>query len=510
MRHMKLLPVKTDEGYWYIQNPEKAELLVIPASVALFHFAPSELQTDEDLLSWGQKEVEKRGTPSTAIELELRYALNKYRFLKKGGYLCSEPGIKAISGRLDRNRVIKELANCSQITIEVTEACNLSCKYCGYGDLYSSDKKRGNSANTLPKVRSLLEYLSKMKSRPDLCLEVPSRTHFGFYGGEPCLEMTFIRQCVQLIKDNTMFGSNPSFGITTNGTLLDHCYDFFVENDFQLTVSLDGDQRANQYRVDHKGRQTGNKVMKNLKMLKDSCPDYFSKRVRIFSVVHDKNEGGETTRFFRNELGKDPQFFEIRPYLLDPSKAGEFRAMYRSVLDECRKDECEADPCLQQHKTNVQLPWLAKVMKSMLWQMSETIEELGRDNSSITRIPTGTCLPFSKKIFLTTKGDLLPCERIGNGFVLGKVTDDRVDIDFAAIANEYNSRYDKFSAICKDCWRNRSCPQCMFYAGWRDESPNCESYSDAGKTDIFLQYILSLIERNPQLSGQILRNTIQR
>lgn len=34
-------------------------------------------------------------------------------------------------GMIERN-----LVNLPQLTFEVTDACNLNCKYCGYGDFY--------------------------------------------------------------------------------------------------------------------------------------------------------------------------------------------------------------------------------------------------------------------------------------------------------------------------------------------------------------------------------------
>ena len=37
-----------------------------------------------------------------------------------------------------------QLANLRQITFEVTDACNLKCKYCGYGYFYYDHHKREN------------------------------------------------------------------------------------------------------------------------------------------------------------------------------------------------------------------------------------------------------------------------------------------------------------------------------------------------------------------------------
>lgn len=39
---------------------------------------------------------------------------------------------------LSERHVIYELANLKQLTFEVTDACNLKCKYCGYGEFYNT------------------------------------------------------------------------------------------------------------------------------------------------------------------------------------------------------------------------------------------------------------------------------------------------------------------------------------------------------------------------------------
>lgn len=38
--------------------------------------------------------------------------------------------------RISHDEVVSSLVNLHQLTFEVTDACNLQCKYCGYGDLY--------------------------------------------------------------------------------------------------------------------------------------------------------------------------------------------------------------------------------------------------------------------------------------------------------------------------------------------------------------------------------------
>ena len=43
---------------------------------------------------------------------------------------------------LNGNNIAEYLANTPQITFEITERCNLSCVYCGYGKLYSNKDNR--------------------------------------------------------------------------------------------------------------------------------------------------------------------------------------------------------------------------------------------------------------------------------------------------------------------------------------------------------------------------------
>ena len=65
------------------------------------------------------------------------------------------------------------------------------------------------------------------------------------------------------------------------------------------------------------------------------------------------------------------------------------------------------------------------------------------ERPDITPVPTGTCLPFSRKMFVTVNGKILPCERIGQQFALGIVSEESVNLDLQAIANKYNAYYAK-------------------------------------------------------------------
>ena len=58
--------------------------------------------------------------------------------------LISDKNINLVY-ELQENDILHQLVNLEQLTIEVTDACNLKCKYCGYGELYNTyyDRLRG-------------------------------------------------------------------------------------------------------------------------------------------------------------------------------------------------------------------------------------------------------------------------------------------------------------------------------------------------------------------------------
>lgn len=76
--------------------------------------------------------------------------------------------------------------------------------------------------------------------------------------------------------------------------------------------------------------------------------------------------------------------------------------------------------------------------------------------------PTGTCLPFSKKVFITVNGKILPCERIGHQFALGEITNDSVNLDIKQITQKYNHYFAKLDSQCSRCYNSKSCIQCIF------------------------------------------------
>lgn len=135
----------------------------------------------------------------------------------------------------------------------MTDLCNLRCKYCGYGDFYNTHEKRENNFLSFSDAKALIDYLYNIWGHYS-GTTFPRKIMFGFYGGEPLLNMNLIKQIIEYIDSlpkikNTYF----IYNMTTNALLLDKYMNFIVEKKINLLISLDGDEYSHSYRVDSSG-----------------------------------------------------------------------------------------------------------------------------------------------------------------------------------------------------------------------------------------------------------------
>ena len=70
--------------------------------------------------------------------------------------------MESITKYITPEDVIFSLVNTPQITFEVTDACNLAYRYCGYRDLYSDYDKHKNIMLSEEKAFILLDYMNNL------------------------------------------------------------------------------------------------------------------------------------------------------------------------------------------------------------------------------------------------------------------------------------------------------------------------------------------------------------
>ena len=117
--------------------------------------------------------------------------------------------------------VKRSLSNSPQLTFELTDACNLRCEYCGYGKSYSDYDERKSTRLSPQRAKVLLDYLRSLWGS-ELNISHNQNVYISFYGGEPLMDVPFIKEIVSYIEEPDCPSRSFTFNMTTNGILLDH------------------------------------------------------------------------------------------------------------------------------------------------------------------------------------------------------------------------------------------------------------------------------------------------
>ena len=92
--------------------------------------------------------------------------------------------------------VLSNLANLPQLVFEVTDACNLKCKYCAYGEFYSDFDKREDNMLSVSKAIRLIDYLNQYWNS-ERNTSAKSFMYLSVYGGDPVMNFNFIKEIVE-------------------------------------------------------------------------------------------------------------------------------------------------------------------------------------------------------------------------------------------------------------------------------------------------------------------------
>ncbi len=151
----------------------------------------------------------------------------------------------------------------SNLVMHVAHTCNLNCGYC-----YAEAGLYKGKATIMSESRAI-EYVDWLFQQAD-----PEKKTLGltFFGGEPLLNPGVVRAAAahaQMKAKQT--GKKISFGITTNGTLVnDEIAAFLQDINATVTVSLDAIGKTNdRLRPFHSGKGSYDKVMEKIRPLLD-------------------------------------------------------------------------------------------------------------------------------------------------------------------------------------------------------------------------------------------------
>jgi len=409
---------------------------------------------------------------------------------------------------LNPENIIYSLANMRQLVFEVTDACNLKCKYCAYGEMY--DDYDAREENTLPveKAIRLINYLADFwNSEQNMSFE--QIIYISFYGGEPLLNMSFIKEIVDYVEHKLNCPNHRfEFSMTTNALLLHKYMDYLQQHGFVLLISLDGDKENTGYRVDKTGNPAFNRIVSNVDRMKEKYPDYFNERINFNAVLHNKNSVEEIYRFFKNKYNKIPSIGELNNVGIRKEMQDAFNKTYRNSNESLHQsehyEEIERDMFIRSGSYQSVTLFLHQYSGFVFKDYTDLLF----DRSEQKTIPTGTCVPFSKKMYVTVNGKILPCERIGHQFALGEITDTEVHLETEAIANKYNIYYARFENQCGKCKNTKSCIQCIYNVSDLDRKPICHGFMNEKTFQNYVNNQMHFLEKNPEAYQKIMEEVI--
>ena len=400
-----------------------------------------------------------------------------------------------------------QLANLKQLTFEVTDACNLHCKYCAYGELYNDYDQRENKTISTSASIKLIDYLVAFWNS-NKNISASHNVYISFYGGEPLLNMPFIETIVEYVEQLQCPHRHFTFSMTTNAILLERYMDYLVAHNFSLLISLDGNKYNTSYRVNNAGNPAFPQIIKNINALRDKYPDYFKQSVNFNSVLHNRNTVGEIYSFFKTEYDKIPSIGELNNMGIQPDKIELFQKTYRNADESLHQaenyEEIEKEMFLKTSTYRSVTNFIHQHSGFVFRSYTDLL--LGKPKKTI---PTGTCIPFGRKLFVTVNGKIIPCERIGQQFALGKLSPELgVELDFEEIANKYNRYFSKLEKQCSCCYKSEGCIQCIFNLNHLDESPVCHGFMDKRTFEVYKMRQMDFLREHPEEYYRIMEEVI--
>lgn len=512
------LTVKTSHGHTYYLAEAWMQLFLLHPLLAFVKEAIEVRHIPEDAL------LEETGDPFYQEGVrytkdELRYYIRKYHFLKAGGVFDTFPRAELLKEKITAADVDYALRYLKQVDIELTQFCNLKCKYCFYGELYQPAETRNHRIrleNLWPIFDRLFEYWGKKWLRHPI--------HINYYGGEPLLEFEAIRRITTYLKEKENDRIRFAFGLTTNAVLLtEEMIRFFIRHQFKLAVSLDGNRAQNAYRVTAANEQTYDKVTAALDLIRRIDPVYFEKKVHLIAVLHSRNSLTDTIAFLQEQYDKTPTMGELNPVNLDERRQEEYAKIYRPA-----RQEAQEVLTLPRHTLN-----LAEELQLFLpaYHGSQILQKEGDDLFFLLRrVPTGTCYPFEKKLFITADYLALPCERIGFTHHFGRLPLEKNAplLDPQEVARLHNRRLQQLTEQCKRCYYNWLCKQCMYTLlpqeaprlqadveqpssgenSWpaepdiKQQPAGCPAFFSRSEMQAYVAGILNYVEKNPRVLSE--------
>lgn len=401
----------------------------------------------------------------------------------------------------DIRRNIEEL---HQIVFEVTDKCNLRCDYCLYSGIYNGFSVRYSDDMSVETADSIVDYLFNIWRK---CDDRPHRPVFvGFYGGEPLMNMPLIKHIIERFESEGFKNREFIFTMTTNAVLLDRYEDYIAGKNISLLISLDGPGKMDSHRHFENGLESFPLVERNIKSLRYHHPAYFRRKVGFNSVISSTTDLKDLQNYFLENFGKSTKISEINGSNVSECGKPLFESMHcaKGMLFKGTSLEIDEEGFWMEHpKAKMAIDYITHFSGNSFDSYNALLGS-GMDHP---RIPSGTCAPFYKKMFVTVQGKILQCEKISHDFYLGRVEEGKVEMDLDKIACQFNGWMSQIGVQCRQCSVSKACPQCVFQLdSMLKEKLVCNHMYDSVKFAQYSRMGLEAIRSQPELYRKIIED----
>jgi len=216
------------------------------------------------------------------------------------------------------------------LTLIVTNDCNLRCKYCFARGGENRDYM------TVDTAQVIVDNVFHKTERDNIKV--------SFFGGEPTLNMQLIKAVVQHVSQLApALGKGYSFYITTNGVVSERTLSYLIEHEFTFVVSSDGPPRIQDFlRPGINAVPSSARVARTITTLKRHRIPF---KVRATVTAYNVAAMSETVQYLA-DLGVDTVHFEPITHAgragcgaLHLQRAGvnEYLRAFSAALDEAKR-----------------------------------------------------------------------------------------------------------------------------------------------------------------------------
>jgi uncharacterized protein len=401
---------------------------------------------------------------------------------------------KQLLSSFSESKIINSIENvCTQLSLEVSQRCNLRCKYCVYSGQYKGKRIHSNRLMDPQIAYAAIDYLTVHSNQ----VSMPT---IAFYGGEPLLNFALIKDVTNYALEK-MSKRKVLFTVTSNGTLITpEKIRFFIQHNFHLFISLDGPKKIHdQARTYHNGKGSFDVVLRNLQMIRSSFPEYYRTNLHLSMVIQPGVDLLEID-WLLCELGiSSAKIATVSEY---GTKYND-EYLRKPILNETIFLEKFINAA-KEGVLEMQLGTPEFCLSSALFtsSISRILTRTFPAKSSDHNLDLGICIPGNRKVFVDCDGNIYPCEKTdgSNNLLLGNILSGGVQTKLVKEIIEKFHEYVQYA--CKKCWLFRLCDACYIQPSWENHYDEDKFQVACNllrkKYSIALEMYCKIMEFNPE------------